>query len=185
MEDLSESRERVRAALTSRISADLRRRRRRRNRLVGVIMTPLVLAAATAGFYILNVTPEQAKYTAFCYSGPSAKSYAEEVALAVGGPEDNTEAVDPVELCSSLWRDGRIQPGATVRPAPRPPATAPPAPAPSKVPELVKCIRDDWRYAVLPAPGNAPISTEEFCPQVGMRPANLDVEKMLREQQGK
>lgn len=183
MEDLSESRERVRAALTSRISADLRRRRQRRNRLVGVIMTPLVLAAATAGFYILNVTPEQAKYSAFCYSGPSAKFYAEEVALAVGGHNDNTEAVDPLELCSSLWRDGRIRPGASVRPAPRPPETAPPAP--SKVPELVKCIRDDWRYAVLPAPGNAPVSTEKFCPQVGMRPATLDVEKMLREQQGK
>ena len=183
MEDLSESRERVRAALTSRISADLRRRRQRSRRIVAVVMTPLILAAATAGFYILNVTPEQARYTAFCYSGPSANTYAEEVALAVGGPEDKTEAVDPVELCSSLWRDGRIQPGATVRPAPKPPATV--SPAPSKVPVLVKCIRDDWRYAVLPAPGNAPISTEEFCPQVGMRPATLDVEKLLREQRGK
>lgn len=183
MEDLSESRERVRAALTNRISADLRRRRQRSRRIGAAVMSPVILAAATAGFYIFNVTPEQAKYTAFCYSGPSANTYAEEVALAVGGPEDNTEAVDPVELCSSLWREGRIQPGATVRPAPKPPATAPPAP--SKVPVLVKCIRDDWRYAVLPAPGDVPISTEEFCPEMGMRPATLDVEKMLREQQGK
>jgi hypothetical protein len=183
MEDLSESRERVRAALTNRIGADLRRRRQRSRRLAAVVITPLVLVAATAGFYILNVTPEQAKYTAFCYSGPSANTYAEEVALAVGGPEDRTGAIDPVELCTSLWLDGRIQAGATVRPAPRPFATAPPAP--SKVPVLVKCIREDWRYAVLPAPGNLAVSTEEFCPDVGMRPATLDVEKLLRDQQSK
>ena len=181
MQDLSESRERVRAALTERIGADLRRRRRRAHRLMAAAVIPLVLASATAGFYILNVSPQQAMYTTYCYSGPSAGTYAEEVALAVGGPEDTTEAVDPVELCSALWREGRIQPGATERPTPMPYSNTPPA---HQVPVLVKCIRNDWRYAVLPAPENVPVETEDFCPEVGMRPATIDVEKMLREQQG-
>jgi hypothetical protein len=180
MQDLSESRERVRAALTERITADLRRRRRRTRRLVAAV-SPLVIATATAGFYILGVTPEQARYTAFCYSGPSAATFAEEVALAGAAPQVSPEAMDPVELCSTLWREGRIRPGATERPTPAPlPTTAPTL----EVPVLVKCIRNDWRYAVLPTPGNAEMATEDFCPSVGMRPATIDVEKLLREQQG-
>lgn len=183
MDELTHSKDRVRAALSERIGKDLARRKRRRTAITAAAAVPVLAASVTAGFAILHLTDEQKRFTAICYLGSTPDAPLEEVGYASGGeivgtnPDGSVmvdisgvpERVDPQELCGPVWSE------------PAPGMDLPDNVEPGTVPELVTCIRDDWRYAVFAAPDGQPAddtATEAFCEDIGMKPGTIDLSKL-------
>lgn len=177
MDELEAGKARIKAALGARIARDSKRRRRSRI-AAGLLAVPLVAGAITGGFAILGLTDQQKNYTAICYLGSTADSEQREIGYALadqitgynpdGTPilqkQQHPESIDAVQMCASLWQQGPATGSAETGIGGQLPA-----------PELVACIRDDWRYAVFPAPDGVPVRTEDFCPSIGMKPATIDV----------
>lgn len=181
MDEIHESKERVRNKLHARIGEDKRKRKRRR-KVGAFVAAPLAVATATAGFALLNVTEEQANFSTFCYHGSTPDSpHAEVYGLhkgemtgrdAEGNPTfegSNVDSIEPKELCAAVWRAGFDDPA-------NPGTQLPPV---DPAPPMVTCIRGDWRYAVFRAPGDEPVSSKEFCPTIGMKPNTIDVAELL------
>ncbi len=119
MDEISSAKDRVRNRLRTRIGED-KRRRKRRKQLGVFVAAPLAAVTATAGFALLNMTEEQANFSAICYAGstpdaPQAEVYVLHEGEMTGRDDQGNpvlddsgaiDSIDPQERCATVWEAG-------------------------------------------------------------------------------
>lgn len=128
-----------------------------------LIIAGVAIAALTAGAIVaVQASQYDIDHTVTCYEERSLTSRQVPV---LGAGDTEAEPLDPIEVCASIWRNGRFEPSTG--------HDADPDDGTDPVPELVLCRHGDGSAAVFPR-DDGPASDEDFCEALGLADGGSD-----------
>lgn len=133
-----------------------------RRRFVAGAAAGVVAIGGIGAAWVALANPALRTNAAYCYSeADTASNYVGAGAPAGEGPDGSQleRDVDPIELCSAVWRIGAVGPDAT-----QPPVDG----VFYDVPTLTACLRLDRIVAVFPNENRQ--ENGEFCRELGLAP---------------
>jgi hypothetical protein len=122
----------------------------RRRRLILIVVIAVLLSSAAAGIAFLRSAPVTDKRTARCYTQASlgsGETFSGTTIGAPGIPGSTAQVMSAITVCSDLWRQGFLVPGANGIQRPKPDTS-------NRVPPLIACTLRDGLAGIFPGDVN-------------------------------